>query len=126
MNNFTCTARLTRDPELRYTQNDNKEVCKFGIAIKKKFGDGADFLNCVAFGKTADIISKHFHKGKEIGITGRIQTGSYDNAEGKKVYTTDIVVESFDFIGGKTEPTGSTVNDTGFMPADDGSEDLPF
>lgn len=97
MNKCQLTGRLTQDPEQRYT-NDNTPVCSFTVACDRR-GDGADFISCTAFGKTAENICKFFHKGKEIGICGRITTGSYTKKDGTKVYTTSVTVEEFDFIG---------------------------
>ena len=107
MNNWTGIGRLTKDVELG--QAGENVYARFTIAINRKYknADGeydADFINCVAWNKTAELIKKHFSKGSEIGVSGRIQTGSYEK-EGTKVYTTDIVVENFTFIGSKKEGT---------------------
>jgi single-strand DNA-binding protein len=107
MNNWTGIGRLTKDVELGEA-GENK-FARFTIAINRKFknADGeydADFINCVAWNKTAELIKKHFSKGSEIGVSGRIQTGSYEK-EGIKIYTTDIVVENITFIGSKKEGT---------------------
>lgn len=104
MNKVTLIGRLTKEPILRYTQGEEtKAMVSFNIAVPKRFkSDEADFFNCVSFGKTAETIAKHFHKGKQIAIVGRLQTGSYEK-NGQKHYTTDILVEEFYFIGSKSD-----------------------
>lgn len=102
MNQFNGIGRITATPELRYT-NSNIEVCSFTLAINRKFknqsGDyEADFLNCIAFRNTAKLISEYVQKGDKLGITGRVQTRSYENNEGKRVYVTEVVVEQIDFV----------------------------
>lgn len=139
MNNVSLVGRLTRDPEVRYTDG-GLSIARFSMAVDRKFKkDGqpdADFPNCVAFGKTAEFIEKYFTKGQRMGATGRIQTGLYTNNEGVKVYTTDVVVENVEFVESKNasqgaqsnipEPSLSEVNN-GFVPAGDiGDEELPF
>ena len=131
MNKVVLIGRLTKDPELRFAAGSGKAVSKFGIAVNREFKrDEVDFLNCVAFGKTAETISQYLTKGKQIALVGRIQTGSYDK-NGTKVYTTDIAIDSFEFIGDK----GSNDNGGSFSknnnagndeitPVDDG--DMPF
>ncbi len=105
MNNVNLLGRLTRDPELRYTDNQIA-VCRFSIAIdrgKDKNGNdrGADFPSCIAFNKTAENINKFFAKGRRIAVTGRLQTGSYEK-DGQKLYTTDVIVDRFDFCDSPT------------------------
>lgn len=102
MNKCVLMGRLTRDPEVRYTQGDNAAaVARFSLAVDRRFkkdGDQtADFINCVAFGKTGEFIEKYGHKGTKFVVEGRIQTGSYTNKDGQKVYTTDVVVEQVEF-----------------------------
>ena len=134
MNCVQLVGRLTRDPEIKYTDGGSS-VARFNIAVDRRYkredGDNADFINCVAFGKTAEFIEKYFSKGKRIGVTGRIQTGSYNNNDGYKVYTTDVVVETAEFV----ESKGSATNtDSSNAPVDDGflnipdaiQEELPF
>ena len=130
MNKVSLHGRMTKDVELN---SGSVTVAHFSIAVDRKYKkDGeptADFINCVAFGKTAEIISKWFRKGFEIVVSGRIQTGSYTNKNGQKVYTTDVVVEEFDFCGNKgqsnSEIAPSKPDD--FMPIPQGiEEDLPF
>lgn len=117
MNIVTLVGRITRDVELH---NNNTAVAKFSVAVDRRFkkeGEPtADFINCVAFGKTAEIIEKYFKKGSRIGVVGRIQTGSYTNKDGNKVYTTDVVVDGFDFLDSKSGSNNATAVET--TPAD--------
>ena len=135
MNNVCLVGRLTRDPETRITPN-GLVVTRFSVAVDRRFKrDGeqtADFINCVSFGKTAEFVEKYFGKGQRIGLTGRIQTGSYTNKEGKKVYTTDVVAEDVEFVESKRQdeqndkPVESNIGD-GFISIPDGiDEELPF
>lgn len=106
MNKVILMGRLTRDPEIRYSQGERQmAVARYSLAVNRTFkreGDpDADFINCVAFGRQAEFAEKYFHKGIRIVITGRIQTGSYTNRDGIKVYTTDIVVEEQEFAESK-------------------------
>lgn len=98
MNKVSLIGRLTKDIELRYTANTQKAMAKFTLAVNRlKREDGADFINCIAWGKTAEIMEKYVKKGHLIGITGRIHTGSYEK-DGHKVYTTDVMVEGMEFL----------------------------
>ena len=131
MNKADLHGRLVRDPEVNQTATTT--VTKFTVAVDRKYKkDGeqtADFISCVSFGKTAEIIGKFFHKGSEITVSGRIQTGSYTNKNGQKVYTTDVVVEEFDFCGNKGQSNSEIApsNSNDFMPIPQGIEDdLPF
>lgn len=141
MNKVILMGRLTRDPEVRYTQGDNASVvARFSLAIDRRFKkDGeqtADFISCVAFGKTSEFIEKYGRKGTKFVVEGRIQTGSYTNKDGQKVYTTDVVVEQVEFAESKASADGNTTNntsnsntptDTSFMDIPDGiDEELPF
>lgn len=137
MNKVILLGRLTRDPEVRYSQGDNSTAtARFSLAVNRKFKNAegnydADFINCVAFGKTAEFIEKYFHKGDMISLVGRIQTGSYTNKDGVKVYTTDVVVEEVEFAGGKSNNAdaqqNNTSNNNGFANIPDGSdEEMPF
>ena len=141
MNKCVLMGRLTRDPEVRYTQGDNASaVARFSLAVDRRFkkdGDQtADFINCVAFGKTGEFIEKYGHKGTKFVVEGRIQTGSYTNKDGQKVYTTDVVVEQIEFAESKASADGNTANntsnsntptDTSFMDIPDNiDEELPF
>ena len=102
MNKVILVGRLTRDPELRYTQGDNSmAVCRYTLAVDRG-KDKADFPQCVAFGKAAEFADKYFKKGMRVAISGRLQTGSYMKGE-DKVYTTEVVIESQEFAQSKTE-----------------------
>ena len=96
MNVFVGIGRLTADPELRYT-NSNKAVCNYTLAIDKGNGDGADFLRCVCWEKTAEFAAKYLHKGIKIAVTGSVQTSKYEDKDGKSVNKTEILVRSHDF-----------------------------
>lgn len=115
MNKVIIIGRFTRDPEIKYSTGENATAtARFSLAVNRRFKNkegnyDADFINCVAFGKTAEFIEKYFTKGMAIGITGRIQTGSYTNKEGQKVYTTDVVVEETEFIESKNKGTSDNV-----------------
>jgi len=107
MNKVILMGRLTRDPDIRYSQGENATaVARYTLAVDRRFArrDGeqtADFITCVAFGRQAEFAEKYLHQGTKIAITGRIQTGSYTNRDGNKVYTTDIVVEEQEFAESK-------------------------
>ena len=115
MNKVIIIGRFTRDPEIKYTTGENATAtARFSLAVNRRFKNkegnyDADFINCVAFGKTAEFIEKYFTKGMAIGITGRIQTGSYTNKEGQKVYTTDVVVEETEFVESKNKGTSDNI-----------------
>lgn len=115
MNKVVIIGRFTRDPEIKYTTGENATAtARFSLAVNRRFKNkegnyDADFINCVAFGKTAEFIEKYFTKGMAIGIIGRIQTGSYTNKEGQKVYTTDVVVEETEFVESKNKGTSDNV-----------------
>ncbi len=134
MNKVILMGRLTRDPEVRYTAGaEAKAIARYTLAVDRRFkreGEAtADFINCVAFGRQAEFAEKYFRQGIKILVTGRIQTGSYTNKEGRKVYTTDIVVEEQEFAESKkTEGSAAgNVGPDGFMNIPDGiDEDLPF
>ena len=143
MNKVQLVGRLTRDPEIRYSQGENATAtARFSVAVNRRFKNAegnydADFINCVAFGKSAEFVEKYFKKGMAIGLTGRIQTGSYTNKDGQKVYTTDVVVEETEFVESKgasnpdnsnaSRPAPSTSSNDGFMNIPDGiDEELPF
>lgn len=108
MNKVVLVGRLTRDPDVRYSQGDNSTaVARYSLAVDRKFKrDGeptADFISCVAIGRAGEFAEKYFRKGLRIAISGRIQTGSYTNKDGVKVYTTDIFVEEQEFAESKSE-----------------------
>ena len=150
MNKVILMGRLTRDPEVRYSQGENQTaIARYSLAVNRRFkreGDPeADFINCVAFGKQAEFAEKYLKKGTKMTITGRIQTGSYTNKDGVKVYTTDVIVEEQEFAESKSSsdsyaashpqnsaaapsmPTPSAASADGFMNIPDGiDEELPF
>lgn len=98
MNNVTLMGRLTRDPELQYS-NNGTAFSKFSIAVPRDFKrEETDFINCLAFGKTAETIAEWLGKGRRIALQGRIQTGSYQNSNGDTVYTTEVVADRFEFV----------------------------
>lgn len=116
MNKAILMGRLTRDPEVRYTQGENQmAIARYTLAVDRRFnrsGDEntADFISCVAFGKAGEFAERYFRKGTKIVVTGRIQTGSYTNKDGVKVYTTDVVVEDQEFAESKNSNGGSSDN----------------
>lgn len=139
MNKVILMGRLTRDPEVRYSQGEQAmAVARYTLAVDrrgKNQENSVDFIQCVAFGKAGEFAERYLHKGTKIVLTGRIQTGSYTNKEGQRVYTTDIVAEDQEFAESKnTESSGTYSNqsaqetqhsDNGFMSVDENSE-LPF
>ena len=106
MNKVILMGRLTRDPEVRYTQGEQAmAVARYTLAVDrrgKNQENSADFIQCVAFGKAGEFAERYLHKGTKIVMTGRIQTGSYTNKEGQRVYTTDVVAEDQEFAESKT------------------------
>ena len=138
MNKVNLIGRLTFEPELKYNK-DNIPYTRFNLAVNRNFTNAngereADFISCIAWRKTAELINQHFNKGSEIGVSGRIQTGSFEAQDGTKRYTTDIIVEEITFIGKKKdsrpepEYTGSIPQNNSFnnneIEIDD--DDLPF
>lgn len=139
-------GRLTRDPEIRYTNSQTGEqmcIARYTLAVDRRFakkngGDNqqtADFISCVAFGKTGEFAEKYLKQGTKIAVSGRIQTGSYTNKDGQKVYTTDVVVEESEFAESKgttsqstnTQPEPQEAPAGGYMDIPEGIEsDLPF
>lgn len=139
MNKVILVGRLTRDPEVRYSQGENTmAIARYTIAVNRRFkreGDPeADFIRCVVFGRAAEFAEKYFRQGLRIAISGRIQTGSYTNKEGGKVYTTEVVVEEQEFAESMAErehtqtPTSAPESSgDGFMNIPEGiDEELPF
>ena len=139
MNKVILMGRLTKDTEVRYSQGENSTaVARFNLAVDRRFrrdGDEqtADFISCVAFGKTAEFLEKYGHKGTKFVVEGRIQTGSYTNKDGQKVYTTDVVVENVEFAESKSnsgnggQAPAPTPSADGFMNIPEGiDEELPF
>ena len=128
MNRVILMGRLTRDPEIRYSQGEQSTaIARYTLAVDRRFsrnnGDGqqtADFIGCVAFGRSAEFAEKYLRKGIKIAVQGRIQTGSYTNREGQKVYTTDVVVEDQEFAESKNASQNNASSDFGggdFAPA---------
>ena len=151
MNKVILMGRLTKDPEVRYSQGENSSaIARYTLAVDRRFrrnNDGkqsADFINCVAFGRAAEFAEKYFRQGLKVIVTGRIQTGSYTNKDGQKVYTTDVFIEEQEFAESKSNqgnnsssaasvakptpnPNPSAPDDNGFMNIPDGlDEELPF
>ena len=138
MNKVIEIGRLVKDPDIRYSQGANTTcIARYTLAVDRKFKQegqpNADFINCIAFGKLGEFAEKYLHKGVKIAVVGRIQTGSYTNKDGQKVYTTDVVVEEQEFCESKSS-NQSQCNDRqqtssdGFMSIPDNLEDegLPF
>lgn len=134
MNKTLLVGRATKDPDIRYTQSEQPmTIARFNLAVDRRFKkegeQSADFISCVAFGKTAEFIEKYVFKGTKIAVEGRIQTGSYTNNDGNKVYTTDVVVEQVEFAGAKTDSkSAAKESNDDFMNVADGLDDegLPF
>ena len=136
MNKVIMIGRLTRDPDIRYSQGENTTcVARYTLAVDRKFKQEgqptADFINCIAFGKLGEFAEKYLHKGVKIAVTGRIQTGSYTNKDGQKIYTTDVVVEEQEFCESKSQsnsqPQPTQSSDNSWLNIPDGVEDsLPF
>lgn len=145
MNKVILMGRLTRDPEVRYSTGENSlAIARYTLAVdRRRRGDGeseADFINCVVFGRGAEFAEKYLLKGRRICISGRIQTGSYTNREGQKVYTTEVVVEEQEFADSKpgtsaaantnaqaAAPASATSAGDGFMNIPEGmDDDIPF
>ena len=145
MNKVVLMGRLTRDPEVRYTQTNNTLVANFSLAVNRRFtreGDSqtADFINIIAWSKTGEFVSKYFKKGQQVGVIGRIQTRSWDDQQGQKRYATEVVAEevyfadskrnsddsnNFDNTFGDSEMGGSQDGDTADFEVSSG-DDLPF
>ncbi len=145
MNKVILMGRLTRDPEVRYSQGEQATaIARYTLAVDRRFkrdGDAqtADFIPCVAFGRAGEFAERYFRKGTKVLVTGRIQTGSYTNKDGQKVYTTDVIVEEQEFAESKNaggdnsgfapadRPSPSSAAGDGFMNIPDGiDEELPF
>lgn len=130
MNKVILLGRLTRDPETAYSKGEeSKLIVRYTLAVDRKMNHkAADFIPCVAFGRMGEFAEKHFFQGMRVLISGRIQTGNYINKDGKKVYTTTIIVEEQNFADGKQElPVPAPEDENGFMRIPDGiDEELPF
>lgn len=144
MNKVILMGRLTRDPDVRYSQSENSmAIARYTLAVDRRFNRGeennTDFINIVAFGKAGEFAEKYLHKGTKVLVTGRIQTGSYTNKDGQKVYTTDVVAEDQEFAESKNASSGEggsgnytrssapVAADGDFMSIPEGIvEELPF
>ena len=135
MNKVIEIGRLVKDPDIRYSQGANTTcIARYTLAVDRKFKQegqpNADFINCIAFGKLGEFAEKYLHKGVKISVVGRIQTGSYTNKDGQKVYTTDVVVEEQEFCESKSQsnsqPQPAPSVDMGFMNIDTDMDSLPF
>lgn len=136
MNKAILIGRLTRDPDIRYTQGAEQKVYgRYTLAVDRMTKDKqTDFISCVCFGKTAEFAEKYLHQGDKIAVCGSIQTGSYTNREGRKVYTTDVLVNEHYFCESKGNSTETSAaqqpdqqpDENGFMQVPDGMDDLPF
>ena len=139
LNKVLLMGRLTRDPEVRYTANNNTLVCSFSLAVGRNFKregqPDADLINIVAWGKTGEFCSKYFTKGQQVAVCGRLQTRNYDDKDGKKVYVTEVIAEEAHFADSKRDnanafetgfnPTTPSSPEDGFMPVVDDTQ-LPF
>lgn len=151
MNVVILSGTMVRDPSV--SSNGSVKVARFNIATRRSFKDkdgnyGADFPNCTAFGKTADFVESYFHKGSQIAVTGRINTGNYTNKDGQTIYTTDVAVEKVEFVGSKSDNAAAPAaaepatpqkavkkekadkpkkqDDTEFLAIPDTIDDIPF
>lgn len=137
MNKVILIGRLTKDPELNFAAGSGTAIARFSLAVTRPFKkDETDFINCIAFGKTGETIAQYLTKGRQLAISGSIRTGSYDAKDGTKRYTTDVVVDSFEFIGGGNANNaggnqnsfnngfGSSNNDSSTFPSNAWSDDM--
>ncbi|EJT6502611.1 single-stranded DNA-binding protein [Clostridium perfringens] len=125
MNKVVLIGRLTKDPELRFAAGSGTAVARFTLAVNRQFKkDEADFISCIAFGKTGETIAQYITKGRQLAVSGNIRTGSYEAQDGTRRYTTDVVVESFDFID---SGNGGARGNSGFGSGNDfgGSFSMP-
>ena len=112
MNKVVLIGRLTRDPELNYAAGSGTAITRFTLAVTRPFKkDETDFINCLSFGKAAETIAQYIRKGRQLAITGSVRTGSYTAKDGTKRYTTDIVVDSFEFIGNSANNSNNSSQD---------------
>ncbi|EGS5728773.1 single-stranded DNA-binding protein [Clostridium perfringens] len=138
MNKVVLIGRLTKDPELRFAAGSGTAVARFTLAVNRQFKkDEVDFISCIAFGKTGETIAQYITKGRQLAISGNIRTGSYEAQDGTRRYTTDVVVEGFDFIDSKNNSNSNNnfgnsfgmldnifSNNDDMVPVDEG--DIPF
>lgn len=126
MNNVILMGRLTRDPELKYSQA-GKAYCRFTVAVNRDFNrEEADFINCLAFGKTAETIAEWLGKGRRIALQGRIQTGNYENKNGDKVNTFEVVADRFEFVDSAKSDTSKNQSYSNNDDVLDDNDDFPF
>ena len=133
MNTVNLVGRLTKDPELKYTAT-GMAICKFTLAVNRDFANQngereADFINCTAVKKTAENLANYQKKGSQIGVVGRIQTGSYEGQDGKRVFTTDVMIDRVEFLGGKQgegQATNNPSKQNNSAPMEVVEDDLPF
>lgn len=129
MNKVILMGRLTKDPDTRYTQTSNTQVTGFTLAVNRRFAkEGetkADFINIVAWSKTAEFVSKYFKKGQQVGVIGRMQTRNYDDKDGKKVHVTEVIAEEVYFADSKKEGQVEVTNTTSDFEISS-PDDLPF
>lgn len=142
MNKVILMGRLTRDPEVRYSQNDNSmAIARFSLAVDRKIKQDnqptADFFNCTAFGKQAEFVERYLKKGSKMLVTGRVQNDNYTNRNGEKVYSVQIMVEEMEFAESKSSEQNNSNNNQaavprsdvdadGFMKIPEGFEEIPF
>ena len=126
MNKVILIGRLTKNPEIRYTQTNNKQVANFTLAVNRRFTEGTDFINIVAWNRTSEFVSKYFNKGQQVAVVGNIQTRTYDDKDGKKVYVTEVIAEEVYFADSKkdTNQTQGQVVQEDIYSLDE--DDLPF
>lgn len=129
LNRVILIGRLTGSPDVRYSNvnGDQLAIAKYTLAVDRKKNGETDFIRCIAFGKQGEFAEKYLYKGMKIGVEGRIQTGSYEDKDGKKVYTTDVVVEAHEFCEKKGAENPPVKKDDEYMNIPDGiNDDLPF
>lgn len=128
MNKCVLIGNLTKDIELKFQAGSGLAIGKFSLAVARQKKGETDFINCIAFGKTAETMSQYLFKGSKVAIEGHIQTGSYTNKENHKVYTTDVVIDRFEFVGGKNEGQAPSNNQASFENdiVPDNDIDCPF
>ena len=132
MNKVILMGRLTRDPDIRYTQGDSPMcIARYTLAVDRRFsrnkedGNNTDFIPCICFGKSAEFVEKCLKKGTKMAVTGRIQTGSYTNKDGVKVYTTEVVIEEQEFAESKSSSDGTSSGNTGADRREAGRQQTP-
>lgn len=129
MNSIVIHGRLVRDPELKEystSKGDRGNLCKFTVAVDRRFGDGTDFFDCTVFGKLAEVINKHFSKGREIVVSGSMECDPYEAKDGTKRYPWGIKVANFDFYGSKSDSADSTPKEAPADSFEEIDEDVPF